>query len=344
MRMRTYIIRRLLLLIPVLIGVSLIVFILMGAQGPRWTAYITTEKVTQQQIWAIEERYHLNDSDIEQYGYWLKGVVTGDWGYSKVGKDYVTNVIIDKFPATFELTLVSMVIAVLIGVTLGSISAVRRNKPIDHITRTVALVGVSIPIFWLGLLLLNLFFLQLGLAPQGDRISAEYMYNMGDNTVIKEITGFYLVDSLLMGNIPMFLDVVWHLILPAITLSFGTIALLTRIMRSSMLEVLNQDYIKTARSKGLPEKVVIKKHARKNALIPTTTVTGMAFGGLLAGAVLTESIYSWPGLGSWSTHAITGNDPAAIMGFSLFIAIVYVMANLIVDIMYVYLDPRVKLE
>jgi len=342
--MRTYIVRRLLLLIPVLIGVSLIVFILMGFQGPRWTAYVTTEKVTQSQIWAIEEKYHLNDSEIEQYGYWLKGIVTGDWGYSKVGKDYVTSVIMDKFPATFELTLVSMIIAVFIGVRLGTISAVKRNKPIDHITRSISLVGVSIPIFWLGLLLLNLFFLQLGWAPPGGRISDKYTYSIDGSTVLIEVTGFYIIDSLLMMNFDIFIDVIWHLILPSITLSFGTIALITRIMRSSMLEALNQDYVKTARSKGLPEKVVINKHVRKNALIPTTTVTGLAFGGLLAGAVLTESIFVWPGLGRWSTQAITGNDPAAIMGFSLFIAIVYTLANLIVDIMYVYLDPRVRLE
>jgi len=342
--MRTYILRRLLILIPVLVGVSLIVFILMGFQGPRWTAYITTEKVTQGQIWAIEEKYHLNDSELEQYGYWLKGVVTGDWGYSKVGKDYVVDVIKDKFPATFELTLVSMSLAVLIGVRLGTISAVKRNKPVDHLTRSISLIGVSIPIFWLGLLLLNLFFLQLGWAPAGGRLSDEYMYSYSNTPVLKEVTGFYLIDSLLMMNLDIFLDVVWHLLLPAITLSFGTIALLTRIMRSSMLEVLNQDYVKTARSKGLPERVVINKHVRKNALIPTTTVTGMAFGGMLAGAVLTESIYTWPGLGRWSTSAITGNDPAAIMGFTMFIAIVFTLANLIVDIMYVYLDPRVRLE
>jgi ABC-type dipeptide/oligopeptide/nickel transport system permease component len=342
--MRTYITRRLLLLIPVLLGVSIIVFLLMGFQGPRWTAYITTERVNPAQIFAIEEKYHLNESEAVQYIYWLKGIVSGDWGYSKVGKNPVLTVIIDKFPATFELTAVSMIIAVLVGVKLGSISAVRRNKPLDHVTRTVALIGVSIPIFWLGLLLLNLFFYQLGWAPPGDRLSEHYLISTGDNVVIKEVTGFYLVDTLLMLNFGMFLDALWHLILPAITLSFGTIAILTRIMRSSMLEVMNQDYIKTARSKGLPEKVVINKHARKNALIPTTTVSGMAFGGLLAGAVLTESIYTWPGLGRWSTQAIIGNDPAAIMGFSLFIAIVYVLANLVVDIMYVYLDPRVKLE
>ena len=175
-------------------------------------------------------------------------------------------------------------------------------------------------------------------------MSDEYMYSYSNTPVLKEVTGFYLIDSLLMMNLDIFLDVVWHLLLPAITLSFGTIALLTRIMRSSMLEVLNQDYVKTARSKGLPERVVINKHVRKNALIPTTTVTGMAFGGMLAGAVLTESIYTWPGLGRWSTSAITGNDPAAIMGFTMFIAIVFTLANLIVDIMYVYLDPRVRLE
>jgi peptide/nickel transport system permease protein len=156
-------------------------------------------------------------------------------------------------------------------------------------------------------------------------------------------TGFYTIDSLAIGNIQLFGDVVWHLILPAVTLAFGTIALILRIQRNSMLEVMGLDYVKTARAKGLPEKTVIRKHARKNALIPTTTVVGLAFGALLGGAVLTESIFAWPGLGRWSASSIQRMDTASILGFCLFIGFVYVMANLIVDIMYAYLDPRVKL-
>jgi peptide/nickel transport system permease protein len=308
--------------------------------GPRWTAYITTEHPTQGQINIIIDKYHLNEDPLHQYYYWLDGIVHGDWGWSKAAREPVTTAIVDKFPATFELTMTSMIIALLVGIELGTFSAVRRNRPSDHITRFMALSGVSLPIFWLGLILLSIFYLYLGVAPPGGRIDDYFI----TQSPVVNVTGFYTIDTILMGRTDMLLNVLWHLALPAITLAFGTIAILTRIMRSSMLEVLNQDYIRTARSKGLPEKQVIRKHARRNALIPTTTVSGMAFGGLLGGAVLTETIFSWPGLGQWSTRAIVTNDPAAIMGFSLLVAIIYVLSNLIVDIMYVYLDPRVNLE
>jgi peptide/nickel transport system permease protein len=183
------------------------------------------------------------------------------------------------------------------------------------------------------------FYYLLGILPATGRYSDQYIL-----TGVPDVTGFLLVDSLIVGNLSLFTDAVWHIILPAVTLSFGTIAIITRIMRSSMLEVMNQDYVKTARAKGLSERVVIRKHARRNALIPTTTVVGLSFGGLLGGAVLTESIFSWPGLGRWSSSAILSNDWASILGFVLLVSVVYVFVNLIVDLMYAYLDPRVRLE
>lgn len=328
-----------------MLGVSIIVFVLMGFSGDRWTAYTTSDHPSQKQIWAIEEKYHLNDSTPVQYYYWINGVVHGDWGYSKTARAPVTEAIEKRFPVTFELALVSTFIAIFVGVTIGTISAIKRNKPIDHVVRFVALIGVSIPIFWLALLLLQTFYLNLGLAPLGGRISWEYDPNNPlSSNPIEPVTNFYLIDSLLMGDLHIFLDVVWHLMLPSICLSFGTIAILTRIMRSSMLEVMNMDYVKTARAKGLPERIVLKKHARRNALIPTTTVMGLAFAGLLSGAVITESIFGLRGLGKWSTDALLNNDQAAILGFTMLIAITVVLANLIVDIMYAFLDPRVKLE
>ncbi len=348
LRLRTFVIRRLLLLIPVLLGVSLFVFALTRIAGDPAAAYIT-EKMGPQQIAIIKEQFHLNAPIPEQYYYWLDGVVHGNWGYSKVDGVPVTTAIANHFPATFELTLVSMVIAVVIGITMGTISAVRRDTAVDHSTRMVALAGVALPIFVLGLIMQYIFSYQLGWLPiNGDKdVQGLYLINapswfLSNGTTSP--TGYLLLDTIFHNDWTRFIDALQHIILPAITLSFSSIAIITRIMRGSMLEVMNLDYVKTARSKGLPERVVIKKHARRNALIPTTTVVGLSFGGLLGGAVLTESIFSWPGLGRWSAQSTLTNDWASILGFTLITAVIYVLANLIVDIMYAYLDPRVRLE
>ena len=340
MKMYQFVIRRLLLLIPVLIGVSIIVFALTRMTGDPAAAYINP-KMTPAQIEAVKEQYHFNDPAYIQYFYWLNGVVHGDWGWSTSVGEPVTQAIGQFFPATFELTVFAMVFAVIIGVALGTTSAIRRNKPFDHTTRVVSLIGVSLPIFVLGLILIYLFAYSWPIFPQGGRFSDSYIFAPGG---IPHITGFLLIDSAWVGNFQLFGDALWHLILPAITLAFSTIAVITRIMRNSMLEVLGLDYVKTARAKGLPEKTVTRKHARKNAMIPTTTVIGLAFGGLLGGAVLTESIFNWPGLGRYSTQAIGGQDIPAILGFVLITAIIYVLVNLVVDVLYAYLDPRVRLE
>jgi peptide/nickel transport system permease protein len=337
--MYQFIIRRLLLLIPVLIGVTLIVFTLSRLTGDPAAAYVTP-KMTNAQIHQIHIQYHLDDPPMTQYLYWLQGILHGDWGYSKTATLPVTEAIGEFFPATFELALVSLVIAVIIGIGLGTTSAVRRNKPYDHATRVVSLIGVSIPIFVLALILILVFYVWLGIFPAGNRYSNYFITTTG----IPKITGFVLIDSLVVGNVPLFVDAVWHLVLPAICLAFGGIAIITRIMRNSMLEVLGLDYVKTARAKGVPEKTVIKKHARKNALIPTTTVIGLTFGALLGGAVLTETIFNWPGLGRWSAQAISSLDTPSILGFVLLTAIIYVMVNLVVDVAYAYLDPKVRLE
>jgi dipeptide transport system permease protein len=341
MKMWTFIVRRLLLLIPVLFGVSILVFMLTRISGNPAAAYIT-ERMTLDQVHAIEAQYHLNDPLVVQYVYWLQGILHGDWGYSKVANIPVTDAIIEFFPATFELALVSIVIAIIVGVALGTISAVRRDTPTDHATRIFALAGVCLPIFILALILQNIFAYQLQWFPMIGRYD-DNLYNDVSFSDYR-ITGFLLVDTILHTDWLRFKDAVWHLVLPAICLSFGSIAIILRIMRGSMLEVVNQDYVKTARSKGLPEKVVVKKHARRNALIPTVTVIGLAFGALLGGAVLTETIFAWPGMGQWAASATTQNDWASIMGFTLITAIIYVLANLVVDVMYAYLDPRVRLE
>ncbi len=342
MKMRTYILRRILLLIPVLLGITVVVFTLTRLGGDPGAMYYS-HNMTLAQKEAIRQMLHLNDDILTQYLSWLGQVIQGNWGLAATNGDRpVLDTILYFFPATFELTLVSIFITVPLGIFLGTLSAVRRDRPIDHSTRVLALVGVSLPIFVLALLLQYVFYFSFHLLPAAGRFDDVLFiqYSSGWHYY----TGFFLIDSLLNGNLTMFLDALKHLILPAVALSFSSLAVITRLMRSSMLEVMNLDYVKTARSKGLPERVVLKKHARRNALIPTTTVVGMMFGGLLSGAVLTETIFAWPGLGSWSTRAMVTFDSASIMGFVLFTSIIFVLANLIVDLSYVYLDPRVKLE
>ena len=329
------------MLIPVLIGVSLLTFVIVRAAGnPVFTYLQNPEKATDLQKEAIIKKYHLDESVPVQYYYWLNGVFHGDLGYSKTARLPVTSAIEQKFPATFELALLSVSIAVTIGVFTGTKAAVRVNSPMDQGARVTSLVAVSMPVFWLGLMLIMVFYNMLGLAPSPQ---GQYSFQTYSLDQLKVHTNFLVIDTLASGNIPFFIDVLQHLVLPAITLAFATTAIIVRMMRSTMLDVLGAEYVRTARSKGLPEKTVINKHARRNALIPTTTVIGLSFGGLLGGAVLTETVFSWNGLGQWSAQSATGIDTAGIMGFTLLTAVIYVLSNLIVDIVYAYLDPRVHL-
>jgi peptide/nickel transport system permease protein len=342
LKMRTYILRRLLLLIPVLLGITVVVFTLTRLGGDPAAMYYS-HNMTLAQKALIRHSLGLDQDIITQYFSWLGQIVQGNWGVAATqGDQPVLSTIFLFFPATFELALVSMFITVPVGIYMGTLSAVRRDKPIDHTTRVLALIGVSLPIFVLALLLQYIFYFSFHLLPAVGQYDPVLFIRYSSSW--HNYTNFFLIDALLNDNLTMFWDGLLHIILPAIALSLSSLALITRLMRSSMLEVMNLDYVKTARSKGLPENVVLKKHARRNALIPTTTVVGLMFGGLLGGAVLTETIFSWPGLGSWATRAMTVFDSASIMGFVLFTSIIFVLANLIVDISYVFLDPRVKLE
>ncbi len=340
MKLRDYIIRRLLLLIPVMLGLSVIVFALTRVGGDPASLYIT-ERMTEQQIRAVYAKYGFDQPIWVQYERWLLGALQGDLGISKSAQNRpVTEAIAGYFPATFELTTVSIILAVVIAIPLGILSAKRRNEPIDHASRVFALAGVSIPIFWLAVMLQFVFSYALGWFPFGGRFDDK----LGQYFQIAHPTGFYTIDSLLAGNLSAFVDAIYHLVLPAIALSYVSMAIITRIMRSSMLEVLGAEYIKTARAKGLNEKLVVRRHAVRNALIPTTTVVGLSYGGLLGGAVLTETVFRWPGLGQWSVLAALNRDLAAVLGFTLLAAIVYVLVNLVVDITYAYLDPRIRLD
>jgi peptide/nickel transport system permease protein len=251
----------------------------------------------------------------------------------------VTDAVASFFPATVELSLAAMVIAILVGIPLGIISATKKDKMVDHVTRIIALAGVSMPIFWFALMLKYVFFFQftqwgLPALPSTDR----YTYYLG----YTPITNLLLLDSVITGNLALFFDGFAHMVMPSIALGYLTLAVIARMMRSSMLEVLKEDYITLARSKGLRERTVIYRHALRNAMIPTVTVIGLAFGGLMAGAVLTETIFSWPGIGRWSTSAIMNSDIPSISAFVLIVAIVFVAANLLVDVIYGALDPRIR--
>jgi len=343
--MRDYIARRLLLLIPVLLGVTMITFALSHMIGDPVAVYVTSEKLTETQIQKIVKAHHLDDPLYVQYWYYLSDLLHGDWGISRSDGDRpVIESIKSYFPATFELTIFAIAMSVVLGIPIGIVSAVRKDKTVDHAARIFALTGVSMPVFWLALLMQYTFYYRFKIMdwpylPLQGRVDsllvAQYQ--------LKQITGLYILDSLLTGNWPIFFDALLHIIMPSFALSYITLALIARMMRSSMLEVLRQDYITLARSKGLRERAVIYRHALRNAMIPTVTITGLAFGGLLAGAVLTESVFSWPGVGRWSTSAILRADAGGILGFTQLIAAIYVLANLIVDLIYVALDPRIRL-
>ncbi len=247
------------------------------------------------------------------------------------------------FPATLELTIFSLLLCVLIGLPIGIISAIKKDKWPDHVVRIFSLTGISIPVFWFALILQYVFYLKLDLLPLGGRLdlgTAAPTFNLPFIDV--HSTGLFVLDSILGGNWTTLGQALLHLVMPAFCLAFIYLAVIARMTRSSMLEAMTQDYIRTARSKGLSERAVIFKHALRNALIPTTTVVGLMFGGLLSGAVLTETIFYWPGIGRYSTFAISSLDYASIMGFTLLVAIIYVLSNLFVDILYAYLDPRIK--
>lgn len=332
-----YIVRRLLLLIPVLIGVTIITFTVshvIPADPAR--AFAGGPKAQPETIARIRAELHLDKPIWEQYFYYLNDLIHFNLGKSYLENRMVTDSLAQYFPATFELTIFAMLISVPLGIIGGIISAIRQNKISDHITRIIAIVGYSLPIFWLALMLQYALAYQIPIFPLEGRLSIGMVPP-------STFTGLYFVDSIVSGNGATLISSLHHLILPAFTLGFATLAIILRMTRSSMLEVMGTDYIRTARAKGLPERKVIYKHALRNALIPTLTVTGLQFGGLLSGAVLTETIFNWPGMGRFAARAVLGLDFNSVMGFTLVVAIIYVIANLIVDLLYAVIDPRVKL-
>lgn len=337
-----FIVRRILWTIPVLVGISVIVFVLTRSIGNPASVYITNPQgITEEKLQEIIKQHHLDDPLYVQYFYWLSDAFHGDLGYSVSAGDTVVNSIFAFLPRTLELTFVSLVFATLFGVGAGRFSATHRNRPSDHALRIVALYGVSTPVFWLGLMLLFFFFGTLGLSGFSP---GPYNESLAIERDIRFYTRFLVIDAILNGSPEFLLDVLSHLLLPALTLSFASMAFIMRMMRSSMLEVLSQPYILVARSKGLTANQVVRRHAVKNAMLPTTTVIGLSVGMLLGGSVLVESVFRYPGLGLWASRAILRLDHAAVAGLALLAGLIYVTINLVVDIAYAYLDPRVSLE
>jgi peptide/nickel transport system permease protein len=338
MSLSKYIIRRLLIALPVIFGVMTLTFILSRFMpGDPVLAYMREGRFDQDYYNQIYHQLGLDEPLIVQYFKYLGDILVGNWGYSQsIYKGMpVWNLIMLKLPRTADLAIFSMVIAAVLGIKAGIISATHRNKPRDTFLRGLSLIGVAVPVFFLGMLL------QYTLA-----IANDFFPATGFKTEYYEdppfVTGFRLIDAILSGQLYMFTDYLYHLILPVFCLSFISLAGIVRQTRSSMLEILEQDYIRTARAKGCKEKDVINTHAKKNAMIPTVTVIGLGFGGLLTGAVLTETTFGLAGLGQLLIDSITNSDYWVLNGLVFFFALVFIAVNLITDVVYGILDPRIR--
>ncbi|MDA0745892.1 MAG: ABC transporter permease [bacterium] len=332
--MRGFILKRLLLLFPTLLGISVLVFLMVHLVPGDPAQVMLGERASPQALEEMRRQLGLDQPLHVQFGRYLGGLLQGDLGRSMKTHGRVSEELLARFPATLELTMVSMALAIGIGILAGVVSASRKGSALDYLGMTASLAGVSMPIFWLGLMLILLMGLHLGLFPVSGRLSAHLF--------VPSRTGLYLVDALLAGEFEVFGDALWHLVLPGITLGTVPAAVIARMSRSSLLEVLKEDYVRTARAKGLGERTVIFRHALKNAFIPVLTVISLEFGYLLGGAVITETIFAWPGVGRWLLLAVYARDFRAIQGGVLLIATVFVVVNLIADVLYAWLDPRIK--
>jgi peptide/nickel transport system permease protein len=358
--MLQFISRRLLLLIPVMIGIVFITFGIVRAIPGNPCVTMLGERATPEKCQQFMQRYGLNDNWIVQFGRYLGNMAQGDFGVSIKFTRPVVDIIAERLPLTIELTLCAMVFSTVIGVLLGVISALKRNSLIDTLTMILANIGVSMPVFWLGLILAYAFALLLKgtpfyIPPSGRFSAGMTLMSLAKYWNLTDLSGFpkfaisflsnlLLPNAVITGNWKIVKDGLWHLILPSIAVGTIPMAVIARMTRSSLLEVLGLDYIRTARAKGLVERLVISKHAMRNALIPIVTIIGIETGSLLSGAVLTETVFALPGVGTSLIGAILARDYPVVQGFTLVIAIIFVLANLLVDLSYAYLDPRIRVD
>jgi len=345
--MLAYIIRRFLLLPIIILGVTFLIFCVFSLLSPmeRLATYIHDPSTLKnpQSVERLINKYHLDDPFPLGYINWLKRIVRLDLGWSQTANQSVWDAICQRFPATLELVLYSIIPVILVGIWLGVISAVHHNDMLDQTIRVTAIIGWSLPTFVFGLLVLFIFYGILDWLPPG-RLSSWAQDIVYASSNFHSYTHLITIDALLNGNISIFLDALRHLIAPIITLSYISWAFLLRITRSSMLDTLRKDYVRMARSKGVDEHTVIHLHAKRNALIPVITVAGMMIIGMLGGVMITETIFTYPGLGFWAATAAQQLDSGSVISFALLFATLMIVGNLIVDISYALIDPRVRLE
>lgn len=354
--MTQYIIRRLLLIPIILLGVTLLIFAMLSLLDPaeRASLYVRDIPKNAMMMESIIKRYGLDQPFLVQYSNWMFGMkdpvtgertggfINGKMGYSRSGNDLVVEIIKRRFPATIELMLYTIGPMIVVGVYLGIIAAVNHNKWIDQVLRIFSILGYSFPSFVFGLLMLMIFYAQTGWFPPGRY--DQWVSLQLTLPAWKSYTSFITLDALLNGRFDIFVNALRHMVLPIITLSYINWALYLRLMRSSMLESMSQDYITTARSKGVKEKDVINKHARPNAMIPVVTMAGMSIAGLLGGATITETIFNYPGIGQAGAAAASQLDVITVLSFVLLTGVILLFSNLIVDVAYAFLDPRVRLS
>ena len=330
-----YVAKRLVLFVVVIFGVVTITFLLSHVIPADPVGAIIGENAPQELVEKIERQLGLDLPLHQQYIRYIKGILHWDFGMSLRTQKPVSADLKTYFPATLELIILSMLIATTCGIGIGILSAVRRNKLPDNLSRILSLIGISMPAFWLGLLFILILYYHLGIIPPGGRLSPSF-------SPPPTVTGLYTLDSLIAGEFETFWDAFHHLLGPALVLGWIQTAYICRVTRSSMLEVLNEEYIRTARIKGLKERIVILRHAFRNAAIPVITIVGISFGYLLEGSVLTETVFGYPGLGRYSVNSFLSLDLNAVMGSMTLIAICYALSNLIVDLLYGFLDPRIR--
>ena len=329
------IVRRLIFLVFVLFGLSLITFGLSHVVPGDPARLMAGPRASRSAVDKIREKYGLNDPLPQQYIHYLHNLTQGDLGTSFTTRRPVIEDLKRYLPATIELGGVAFILSTIIGIPLGVLSSVRRDKLPDHIARFISISGLALPVFWLAIMAQFIFFGRLGWLPDGARIP------IGTDPP-PTVTGLYTVDSIIAGNWELLRLSLVHLLMPAVVLAYGSLAVITRMVRGGMLEVLNQDYIRTARAKGIAPNGVVFGHALKNAMLPTVTSLGLQIGLLLSGAFLVEIVFSWPGIGRYAVDAIQRLDYNATMATTLVIALIFVLMNLVVDIVYLFLDPRIS--
>jgi len=335
-----FIVRRLLLLVPILIGVSILIFVWIRALPGSPAQTLLGERATPETVAQIRHQYHLDRPVYEQYWGYVDTLIHGDLGTSIVSRRTITYEIGQRFPATIELALAAMIFAIAFGIPMGFLAAKKYGSIFDHLTLVGSLIGISIPIFFLGLILKYVFAVRLGWLPSDGR----YDVILDAEHPASHPTNLYVLDGIVTGNWTAAWDAIKHLILPAIALGSIPLAIVTRITRAAVLDVQNEDYVRTARAKGMGPVVVDSRHVLRNALLPVSTIIGLQTGLLLSGAVLTETVFVWNGMGSWLTEAIRARDYPVLQGGILFLAIVFVLVNLIVDISYAIINPRIRLS